>query len=363
MAIPVAQVTAGSRRCRTVRVPRSGCRDCAEACPVAAVAVGASGPVIDEGLCDRCGACVAACPPGALSDGLDERLLAAGIPSHGAEMVVQCRHAAPAPDATVTLPCLLRVSPELLVFVSAGAQRPVRLSRGDCEQRCERQPVSCDGAVAQAHALASAVGLTLHVTLSDVYTTGVSRRGFFGGLLRRAGHPVADPFPASTDLPAIGEPTARRNMLLAGLSAALVAPKLGSSPLLGRVDVLPGRICDGCEACGRACPTGAIRVQRDGGVRIVEHTAAYCDGCGACEAACGPRVLRVGGAVDLDDLDPRSIRILALAEPERCGICGGPLPANRDDGLCPSCSRRAAMGVRIGWTRPISPPPDPTKER
>lgn len=324
--------------------------------------VGARGVIIDEAACDGCGACVATCSPGALSDGLDERLLAAGAPSHGAEIVVQCHQATPAAGPSTRVPCLLRVSPELLLFLSGGARRPVRLSRGDCEQRCERQPVSCDRAVAEAKALAAAVGLDLQITASDVSTAGVSRRGFFGGLLRGASQVAFDALPATSCQPPVGEPPARRTMLLAALSGASLASTSPPPSVLGRVDSLPERACDGCEACGRACPTGAIRVQRDGGARIVEHVAAHCDGCGACEAVCGPRVLRVGLVLDVDDLDPRAIRILAVAEPERCGICGGPLPANRDDGLCPSCSRRAAMGVRIGWTRPVSPPPGPAEK-
>jgi Ni,Fe-hydrogenase III small subunit/ferredoxin len=52
----------------------SGCRDCLEACPVGAVSVTPTGPVIDQGLCLFCPACSEACPQGALAFSREYRL-------------------------------------------------------------------------------------------------------------------------------------------------------------------------------------------------------------------------------------------------------------------------------------------------
>lgn len=44
-------------------------------------------------------------------------------------------------------------------------------------------------------------------------------------------------------------------------------------------------ICRGCKdpVCARACPTGALRARKGGGVRI---DLSKCDSCGACADAC-----------------------------------------------------------------------------
>ncbi len=55
----------------------AGCRICANACPVEAIAVGgSSGPGIDTGKCLFCRACESACPYGAICFGKEYRLAA-----------------------------------------------------------------------------------------------------------------------------------------------------------------------------------------------------------------------------------------------------------------------------------------------
>jgi Ni,Fe-hydrogenase III small subunit/Pyruvate/2-oxoacid:ferredoxin oxidoreductase delta subunit len=53
-----------------------GCRDCAEACPTEAIAIGESGPRIDLGRCLFCPECAQACPEGALSYSSEYRMAA-----------------------------------------------------------------------------------------------------------------------------------------------------------------------------------------------------------------------------------------------------------------------------------------------
>ena len=53
---------------------RSGCRDCAEACPTDALTIGDASPALDLGRCLFCAECVAACPEGALSHTREYRM-------------------------------------------------------------------------------------------------------------------------------------------------------------------------------------------------------------------------------------------------------------------------------------------------
>jgi hypothetical protein len=56
-----------------------------------------------------------------------------------------------------------------------------------------------------------------------------------------------------------------------------------------------------------------------------------------------------------------------MSEPERCPNCGGAMPANAPQGLCPACLLREGLEGRAtdpASSVPPSPPdPDATKER
>jgi NAD-dependent dihydropyrimidine dehydrogenase PreA subunit len=45
----------------------SGCGECAEACPLDAIALKDNVAVVDEGTCGDCGACVDVCPTESIS--------------------------------------------------------------------------------------------------------------------------------------------------------------------------------------------------------------------------------------------------------------------------------------------------------
>ncbi|MHB8878518.1 MAG: NADH-quinone oxidoreductase subunit B family protein [Myxococcaceae bacterium] len=53
-----------------------GCRDCADACPTTAIALGEGGPVVDLGRCLFCTDCVQACAHGAVRHAQDYRIAA-----------------------------------------------------------------------------------------------------------------------------------------------------------------------------------------------------------------------------------------------------------------------------------------------
>lgn len=69
----------------------------------------------------------------------------------------------------------------------------------------------------------------------------------------------------------------------------------------------------GCEACVRACPTGALRLEPEGLALVAE----LCTGCGACGAVCPARAITVGRCVPVPLSEPDGSGIVAAVCPQR----------------------------------------------
>jgi ferredoxin len=87
----------------------------------------------------------------------------------------------------------------------------------------------------------------------------------------------------------------------------------------GRVTV--GQGCTGCEACVHACPTRALRVQRDTEGLSLIFDASLCIGCQACAPICPERVVRVEKVTDLSLLAQGRLTVYRDSE-VLCKACG-----------------------------------------
>lgn len=81
----------------------------------------------------------------------------------------------------------------------------------------------------------------------------------------------------------------------------------GDACLIGRSPLA------GCDACTRACPTDAMRVEPEGLALVAE----LCTGCGACGATCPARAIAVGRVVPVPLSEADRSGVVALVCPRR----------------------------------------------
>lgn len=320
-------------RCLPERDLGSSCARCAEACPVDAIAVGATrgdddasataygsvtkdgptGPRIDDEACVRCGRCITACPTAALlaiapldDDALLDASAQAGAaaranaaegatqeeeapegaePSCGGFVCERAVRGGARIDAgrTVTLPCLAWVDEALIVHMAcAGAQRIALLTAPctSCEHAAavDALPQAADAAQRildtwQLDAVVSIVDAVDDVAAPDDEDAAgeVSRRGLFSQARSALVEAATDAASAQIDA-------------LSGRRAADVpAPE---------PDRRRWQLLDDLHAAG--LPSGDAVVPRALAPRV-DIDPERCSGCALCAGFCPTQALRKAG--------------------------------------------------------------------
>jgi formate hydrogenlyase subunit 6/NADH:ubiquinone oxidoreductase subunit I len=102
--------------------------------------------------------------------------------------------------------------------------------------------------------------------------------------------------------------------------------------LAAQVGIRPG--CTACEACARACPTGALQIREGATAWQLGFEFTRCVGCGVCVEACQPHVLYFKDEMKALAKAPEPVTLHALGK-QRCTRCDrffiSPAPANLPD--------------------------------
>ncbi len=340
--------------CVRFRFRYSDCRRCADACPHEAVELSDAGIAINEARCQNCGLCTSACRTGALASANLPRidLLRRAIKQPGFSFA--CAPSQENADAVV--PCLGALDSVMLAYL-AKRRIPVEL-RGshlcpDCphgEKGADQLALNLDGVrVLRAGAQDeewSDIRLPVPEGTGSPAAPGAraARRQLFRRLIGRGVDAVAEvhhrlkgePVPDRAIRAGPYVFTDQRELLaiVAKMpeSKTFMVPRHPALPL-AELELAEG--CTVCEACFRACPTGAISLDESPTSWALVFRADRCVGCEVCAEVCQPGVL---GSAEVTDATPgRPRQILHALSKQRCARCDRFFASPEPRDLCAIC--------------------------
>lgn len=318
----------------------ASCRACVEACPRQAFLIDDSALQLDQSACDGCGLCRPACPQNAI--GFPGRSFEPYLDQDNAMALVACEPSGVDGGAGV-VPCLHGLGLSDLTRVAALGARLVLAARGDC--------ASCPRATSK----------TIELALAQYNLLRVSRRQ----------DPVGLHFVAAAAWQASRQSASRRGndldqsrRKLFGLKSSIDKPPAGGvrdaaaaepGVLFRFVPGIDPVRCNGCDACMRLCPHGALHFEKDASDPGYRIDAESCTGCNLCVDVCEP------GAITLSTMAPVKVAAIPVSI-DRCSKCGVPFhrpvvrlsqaqDGNASTGICRILSAQEPRGSSVPGAR------------
>jgi ferredoxin len=321
-------------RCTRYRYRYSECRRCADACPHDAIALADDGARADSAKCRNCGLCSSACRTGAWNAGNLPRVELLKQAIRAPRWSFACAPSGAAGDAIV--PCLGALDAATLAYLGRrGIAVELRGAAhcGVCEHG-SRGAAQIDAnldAVAMLRAAADEAWAEL--TLSNEPARRRSPGGEFASakrqLFRRLfGRPstaaqaaptAAEPVPDQAiraARPFVTEPRELLQIIAKKADGGFVVREHEALPLM-KLALTQG--CTACEACFRACPSGALQVRESDTAWSLAFDLDRCVGCEVCVEVCKPRVLQP--AAEFDIAPGGGDAVLHALVKQRCARC------------------------------------------
>jgi len=341
-------------RCTRYRYRYSACSRCADACPHEALELTDEGVRISASACQNCALCAAACPTEALlADNLPRIEVLKRVVKQP-EVRFACAPSELQGDEIV--PCLGGLDAAMLAYL---ASRGVAVTLAGT-QHCAECPHGARGEgrlglhLEAVEALRRVVGNDkwAEIGVPDEGETELgkaghnpSRRHLFRRFVGRGADQLTRPVSAAEVQPvplkairfAAPFSTAGRELLqiLFNTPQELPTPLPGHAALLAaQVAIRPG--CTACEACARACSTGAMQIRESGTAWSLGFEFTRCVGCGVCVEICQPHVLHFRDKMENLAKASEPVTLHALGK-QRCTRCDrffiSPAPVE----ICPIC--------------------------
>jgi energy-converting hydrogenase A subunit P len=346
-------------RCTRYRFRYSECQRCSDACPHDAIELTDSGAKLDSARCQNCALCVSACLTGAWAAEAFKPIDVLRQAIKQKEFSIACAPSGHAADAVV--PCLGAIDAGMVAYL--GKRRiPLTLYGSDhcgaCAHGANGSAQLVLNLEAAAALCAAGEGVAVEAKWTEVATPAAEastqrkvplhagRRQLFRRLVGRGVDAVAGsaaPLPPQTPIPdkairAGAYATTEQRELLQIVcerkdDQPFTMPWHEALPLM-QLHLQPG--CTTCEACFRACPTGAIQIVENPGDWALTFQADRCVGCAVCLEVCQPRVLDAEASFDCRPEQPA--RVLLSLVKQRCDRCDRFFVSPTPEHTCKVCS-------------------------
>lgn len=302
-------------RCVYSHLETASCRRCLSACPRDAWVLDDDMLGIDTEACDGCALCVPACPQGAV---LSEAAPEIRRTREGDDTVFASCEQALTSDVAGRMPCVHAIGLHVLVRLYRRGVKAICVSRGDCGSCARGSAETLDARLAAFNRLLRGRALApvrlvsvsvdqweaLRRTSADATCPATTRRAFLSAAIgRTVDRVVHRVLPQAVRGPKAEELT----------SPGLVLPRTGGHQPAFYAPAIDPLCCNGCDACVRLCPNGALAIADGGDAYRIDADA--CTGCGICVDACDR------GAASFEAWAVPPANALELTR-RRCAGCG-----------------------------------------
>lgn len=362
-AMDRSAVELNAARCLHSLDRNSACEACFAICPVCAIEAGKP-PTLDSERCENCLACLTVCPVGAYSaDDAVSALLNSVAHVENADLELVCaRNPQPEKGASensigiLVKGCLAGLGTGAYVALAPfGLERIIPRTEACSACQWASLRLEIEAQIARARRFLAAWDKTEAIAAS--YATNemvdrplwnaenppLSRRELFRMMARQGQIAMARAMENG------GHTTGRRpgrdRLRLLCAVAHLPAPQDETSTEPGELGFAAVSVtadCTACAACARACPTDALKFEKDEDNTNfgLKFSAPACIGCDVCARVCLPGAVTVNHNPSFAEVFGAEEVKLQEGELVKCKRCGALTAKRGDNQLCDLCEYR-----------------------
>ena len=345
-------------RCTRYRFRYSACSRCLDACPHAAITLSDTGAELDTGRCQNCTLCITACHTGAWASESFKPIDLLRQAIKQTTFSIACAPSGLTADAIV--PCLGAIDPGMVAYLGKRRIPLTLLGSGHCGECAHGTKGAAQLALnLEAAALLRTAGAGTEwaeVCIPDTTPQAglrktdsanpSSRRQLFRRLLGRGVDAVVNAAVAPVAPVPIPEKAIRAGAYLSTEQRELLqivcerkdddAFTIGWHEALPLMQLALQQGCTACEACFRACPTGAIQIVENPADWALTFQTDRCVACEVCLEVCQPRVLDAAASFDARPEQPA--KVLHNLVKQRCKRCDRFFVSPTPEETCKICS-------------------------
>lgn len=306
--------------CLRRRLRTCSCRRCVDACPSQALTDDSGKVSFNPHKCTSCGVCVASCPGDAFSfDGFTLNQLLEEQ-ANKESLVISCCRSRCVAENELRLPCVGAMTPESLLFLGLSLNGEVQFNLAECRE-CENRPAA-DFFVQLFQHVQRQAGYLFRARLMLVCSgdelpddAAGDRRTFLFSLGTSVAEAVKGQFavePAQHRKAVKGKRQTARTQLIRTILTR--EPEIqGELIKLCTPEAQVSRSCTHCPRCKAICPTGALKIEKDGTGKLLSYDRTLCTACGLCVTFCKEKAICIREA-DFVPADPHAGRRIISSE-------------------------------------------------